>query len=84
MFSAVTRPKAFLRVLTSINGPWGFAGRMVLQALQVIVAPIPGEGTGLGEDFFTTRFGERYSPPSDSPLVPMWLSHLGGFSEGRW
>jgi uncharacterized membrane protein YdjX (TVP38/TMEM64 family) len=28
-------------------GPWGFAGFIVLQALQVVAAPIPGEATGL-------------------------------------
>ena len=28
-------------------GPWGFAGFIVLQSLQVVVAPVPGELTGL-------------------------------------
>lgn len=28
-------------------GPWSFAGFIVLQALQVVMAPIPGEVTGL-------------------------------------
>jgi uncharacterized membrane protein YdjX (TVP38/TMEM64 family) len=38
--------KRLLAFLDSL-GPWGFAGFIVLQALQVIVAPIPGELTGI-------------------------------------
>jgi uncharacterized membrane protein YdjX (TVP38/TMEM64 family) len=38
--------KRLLHFLQSL-GPWGFAGLIGLQALQVIVAPIPGDLTGL-------------------------------------
>ncbi|HAA05500.1 MAG TPA: TVP38/TMEM64 family protein [Syntrophobacteraceae bacterium] len=37
--------KRMLAFLDSL-GPWGFVGFMVLQSLQVVVAPIPGELTG--------------------------------------
>ncbi len=37
--------KRLLAFLDSL-GPWGFAGFIVLQALQVIVSPVPGELTG--------------------------------------
>ena len=43
LFCSKQRLMVFLQSL----GPWGFAGLAVLQALQVIVAPIPGEVTGL-------------------------------------
>jgi uncharacterized membrane protein YdjX (TVP38/TMEM64 family) len=37
------------RMITFIEslGPWGFVGFVVLQGLQVVAAPIPGEVTGL-------------------------------------
>lgn len=38
--------KRLLAFLDSL-GPWGFAGFIVLQSLQVVLAPIPGELTGL-------------------------------------
>jgi len=38
--------KRILHFLEAL-GPWSFAGFITLQALQVIVAPIPGEVTGL-------------------------------------
>jgi uncharacterized membrane protein YdjX (TVP38/TMEM64 family) len=38
--------KRLLQFLDSM-GPWGFVGFIVLQALQVVAAPIPGEVTGL-------------------------------------
>jgi len=38
--------KRLLAFLDSL-GPWGFAGFIVLQSLQVVVAPVPGELTGL-------------------------------------
>jgi uncharacterized membrane protein YdjX (TVP38/TMEM64 family) len=38
--------KRLLHFLQSL-GPWGFAGLTVLQALQVIVSPLPGDLTGL-------------------------------------
>jgi uncharacterized membrane protein YdjX (TVP38/TMEM64 family) len=37
--------KRLLAFLDSL-GPWGFAGFIVLQALQVLIAPVPGELTG--------------------------------------
>jgi uncharacterized membrane protein YdjX (TVP38/TMEM64 family) len=43
LFCSKQRLLHFLQSL----GPWGFAGLIFLQALQVIVAPIPGEVTGL-------------------------------------
>jgi uncharacterized membrane protein YdjX (TVP38/TMEM64 family) len=43
LFCSKQRLLQFLQSL----GPWGFAGLIVLQVLQVIVAPIPGEVTGL-------------------------------------
>ena len=38
--------KRMLRFLESL-GPWSFVGFITVQALQVVVAPIPGEVTGL-------------------------------------
>jgi uncharacterized membrane protein YdjX (TVP38/TMEM64 family) len=38
--------KRLLQFLDSM-GPWGFVGFIVLQALQVVAAPIPGEVTGI-------------------------------------
>jgi uncharacterized membrane protein YdjX (TVP38/TMEM64 family) len=38
--------KRMLHFLDSL-GPWSFAGFIVVQVLQVVVAPIPGEVTGL-------------------------------------
>jgi uncharacterized membrane protein YdjX (TVP38/TMEM64 family) len=38
--------KKLLHFLDTL-GPWSFAGFIVLQALQVVMAPIPGEVTGL-------------------------------------
>jgi uncharacterized membrane protein YdjX (TVP38/TMEM64 family) len=38
--------KRMLHFLDSL-GPWAFAGFIVVQVLQVVVAPIPGEVTGL-------------------------------------
>jgi uncharacterized membrane protein YdjX (TVP38/TMEM64 family) len=38
--------RRMLHFLDSL-GPWSFAGFIVLQALQVVAAPIPGEATGL-------------------------------------
>jgi len=38
--------KKLLHFLDTL-GPWSFAGFVVLQALQVVMAPIPGEVTGL-------------------------------------
>jgi uncharacterized membrane protein YdjX (TVP38/TMEM64 family) len=43
LFCSKQRLLHFLQSL----GPWGFAGLILLQALQVILAPIPGEVTGL-------------------------------------
>jgi len=47
LFCSKQRLLHFLQSL----GPWGFAGLIVLQALQVILAPIPGEVTGLWGGF---------------------------------
>jgi uncharacterized membrane protein YdjX (TVP38/TMEM64 family) len=37
-------------------GPWGFSGLIVVQALQVVVAPIPGEVAGLFGGFLYGPF----------------------------
>jgi uncharacterized membrane protein YdjX (TVP38/TMEM64 family) len=46
-------------------GPWGFLGFIALQALQVVMAPIPGEATGLLGGFL---YG---------PFIGVLLSTLG-------
>jgi len=46
MLSLFVSKKRLLHFLDSL-GPWAFAGFIGVQALQVVVAPIPGEATGL-------------------------------------
>jgi len=45
-------------------GPGSFAGFILLQAFQVIAAPIPGDATGLLAATFTARGSEYSIPPS--------------------
>jgi len=71
--------KAFLK--ETVKG-WGFMGPVVfvvVQALQVIVSPIPGEATGLAGGFlFGTALGFIYS------TVGLTLGTLACFGIGRW
>jgi len=46
-------------------GAWGFAGFILLQVVQVVAAPIPGEMTGVLGGTSTDRSWESCSPPSD-------------------
>lgn len=46
LISLFCRKQRLLYFLQSL-GPWGFAGLIVVQALQVVLSPIPGEVTGL-------------------------------------
>lgn len=46
MISLFCRKQRLLDFLQSL-GPWGVAGLVAVQALQVLLAPIPGEVTGL-------------------------------------
>ncbi|HET8578206.1 MAG TPA: TVP38/TMEM64 family protein, partial [Methylomirabilota bacterium] len=52
---------------------------IVLQALQVIISPIPGEATGfLGGYLFGERLGLFYS------TIGLTIGSLGAFGIGRW
>jgi uncharacterized membrane protein YdjX (TVP38/TMEM64 family) len=61
---------------------WGWMGPfvfMLIQALQVIVSPVPGEATGLAGGFlFGTALGFIYS------TIGLTLGTLGCFGIGRW
>jgi uncharacterized membrane protein YdjX (TVP38/TMEM64 family) len=71
--------KAFLK--ETVEG-WGYMGPVVfivVQALQVIISPIPGEATGLAGGFlFGTALGFIYS------TVGLTLGTLACFGIGRW
>ena len=54
-----------LRAFIDSLGMWGFAGFIVLQVVQVVAAPIPGEATGL-------LGGYLYGP-----LIGVFLSTVG-------
>src|SRR2546428_6446394 len=61
---------------------WGILAPVIfvaLQALQVIIAPIPGEVTGILGGFL---FGERRGPPYSPNLVNLGL--VGPFRAGPW
>lgn len=64
LISLFCRKQRLLHFLQSL-GSWGFAGLIVVQALQVVLAPIPGEVTGLLGGFI---YG---------PLVGTILSTIG-------
>lgn len=66
-FLSKKRLMAFLDAL----GPWSFAGFVLLQALQVVAAPIPGDVTGFLGGFF---YG---------PLLGIVLSTIG-LTLGSW
>src|SRR3989304_4896136 len=70
--------KAFLK--ETVQG-WGYMGPVVfvvVQALQVIVSPIPGEATGLaGGFFFGTPPWASSTPPSGSRWAPSRASASG-------
>src|SRR5262245_51277351 len=69
----------FLRQTLSEWGMWAPVLFVLLQALQVIVAPIPGEVTGvLGGFLFGEWYGLFYS------LVGMTLGSVAAFAIGRW
>src|SRR3989304_95117 len=60
-------------------GPWGPLVFIGLQALQVVVAPIPGEATGvIGGYLFGTLPGLIYS------TIGLTLGSCLGFGLGRW
>ncbi len=60
-------------------GPYGPLAFMVVQALQVVLAPIPGEATGiLGGYLFGTGLGFLYS------TVGLTLGSILAFGLGRW
>ncbi len=71
--------KAFLKA--TVEG-WGWLGPIifiVIQALQVIISPIPGEATGLvGGFLFGVGLGFIYS------TVGLTLGTLAAFGVGRW
>ncbi len=61
------------------SGPYGPIVFIVLQALQVVLAPIPGEATGiLGGYLFGTLRGLIYSP------IGLTIGSSLGFGLGRW
>ena len=69
----------FLRQTLIEWGIWAPVLFVLLQALQVIVAPIPGEVTGvLGGFLFGEWYGLLYS------LVGMTLGSVAAFAIGRW
>ncbi|PTL35175.1 TVP38/TMEM64 family protein [Candidatus Methylomirabilis limnetica] len=60
-------------------GPWGPLVFIGLQALQVIVSPIPGEATGIiGGYLFGTRAGLIYS------TIGLTIGSCLAFGLGRW
>src|SRR3972149_2252360 len=70
--------KAFLKETVQGWGYMGPVGFVVVQALQVIVSPIPGEATGLAGGFlFGTALGFIYS------TVGLTLGTLAGLRRGR-
>ena len=71
--------QTFLRQTLSEWGIWAPVIFILLQALQVIVAPIPGEVTGvLGGFLFGEWYGLLYS------LVGMTVGSVAAFTIGRW
>src|SRR5262245_48831885 len=69
----------FLRQTLSEWGIWAPVIFILLQALQVIVAPIPGEVTGvLGGFLFGEWYGLLYS------LVGTTVGSVAAFAIGRW
>src|SRR5262249_55548448 len=70
---------AFLRAHLQVWGSWGPLVFIALQALQVVVAPIPGEVTGfLGGFLFGQWIGLGYS------MVGLTAGSLFAFAVGRW
>src|SRR4030095_15620906 len=71
--------QTFLRQTLSEWGIWAPVIFILLEALQVIVAPIPGEVTGvLGGFLFGEWYGLLYS------LVGMTVGSVAAFTIGRW
>ncbi len=61
LFQFFLSKKRVLSFLQSL-GPWSFAGFILIQAAQVIAAPVPGEVTGfLGGYLFGTLLGVIFS-----------------------
>ena len=78
LFCSKQRLLHFLQSL----GPWGFAGLIFLQVLQVVVAPIPGELTGLlGGFLYGPILGTIISicRPSALPVIPAKEGRLDSF-----
>jgi uncharacterized membrane protein YdjX (TVP38/TMEM64 family) len=74
-YSSRREVKAFLARM----GPYAPVAFIMIQALQVVVAPIPGEATGfLGGLVFGTTLGFLYS------TIGLTLGSLMAFGLGRW
>lgn len=75
-------PQAYEQALTRFikqAGPWGLLVFIGLQALQVVVSPIPGEATGIiGGYLFGTLPGLIYS------TIGLTIGSCLAFGLGRW
>ena len=68
-----------VKVFLTSYGPYAPVPFIVLQALQVVFAPIPGEATGfLGGYVFGTWLGFLYSS------IGLTIGSAGAFGLGRW
>ena len=78
MFEFYANDKAIAQYVKD-SGPYGPIVFIVLQALQVVLAPIPGEATGiLGGYLFGTLPGLIYS------TIGLTIGSCLGFGLGRW
>jgi len=78
LFEFYANRKAIARYIKDA-GPYGPIVFIMLQALQVVAAPIPGEATGiLGGYLFGTLPGLIYS------TIGLTLGSCAGFGLGRW
>jgi uncharacterized membrane protein YdjX (TVP38/TMEM64 family) len=72
--------KEQIRALVASWGPWGPLVYILLQAIQVVLAPIPGETTGgfVSGFLFGNWLGLLYS------MIGLTLGSVMGFLIGRW
>jgi uncharacterized membrane protein YdjX (TVP38/TMEM64 family) len=73
------RDKAFLRETLQEWGVLAPVAFILLQALQVVISPVPGEATGfLGGYLFGEALGLIYS------MIGLTLGSVSAFAAGRW
>lgn len=75
----LSRDKVFLRETIQEWGVLAPVVFIVIQALQVVISPVPGEATGfLGGYLFGETLGLVYS------MIGLTLGSVGAFAVGRW